>query len=120
MSKALTLTIGFPPSVNRYWRNVKGKTLLSEDGRTYRANTLADVAEQMNGHARLGSARLRVEILANPPDNRKRDVDNLPKGILDSLAFARVFDDDSQIDELEIRRGEVVRGGRVEVRIKRL
>lgn len=28
----LMLTLPFPPSVNSYWRNIKGRTLISEKG----------------------------------------------------------------------------------------
>ena len=36
----------------------------------------------------------------------------------DALAFAQVFDDDSQIDELSIIRGAVEKPGRVIVRLE--
>lgn len=48
-------------------------------------------------------------ISACPPDRRQRDLDNLHKGVLDALAFACVFDDDSQVDDLRIVRGELDR-----------
>lgn len=45
-----------------------------------------------------------MEILANPPDNRRRDLDNLLKGTLDSLQHANIYPDDNQIDKLKIER----------------
>ena len=33
----LQLTLPWPPTVNTYYRNVNGKTLISEKGRQYRA-----------------------------------------------------------------------------------
>lgn len=38
---------------------------------------------------------VEVEILVSAPDNRKRDLDNLAKVVLDSLVNARVLEDDS-------------------------
>ena len=59
------------------------------------------------------------------PDRRKRDLDNLHKGILDGLTHAGVWKDDSQIDDLRIYRcraatGELVieKPGRVVVTIE--
>lgn len=49
--------------------------------------------------------RLKVDIIAYPPDKRRRDLDNLLKAPQDSLQHAGVFHDDSQIADLRIRRG---------------
>jgi Holliday junction resolvase RusA-like endonuclease len=46
----------------------------------------------------------RVVVEVYVPDRRKRDLDNLHKGILDSLTHAGVWGDDSQIDDLRIYR----------------
>lgn len=54
--------------------------------------------------------RLRVELSVTPPDNRRRDLDNLLKAVLDGLGFAGVYDDDSQIDELLVIRRPVRKG----------
>lgn len=48
--------------------------------------------------------RLQVCIEAVPPDARARDLDNVQKALLDALAKAGVYDNDSQIDDLRIRR----------------
>jgi dynein heavy chain len=44
--------------------------------------------------------------------------DNLLKGLLDSLQHAGVYESDSQIDDLRIVRGPVIRGGAVIVQIQ--
>jgi crossover junction endodeoxyribonuclease RusA len=54
-------------------------------------------------------------ITAHPPDKRRRDLDNILKCLLDSLTHAGVWDDDSQVDELAVIRGEIVPGGKVKV-----
>lgn len=107
-----TLTPPYPPSVNSHWRCVGGVVLISTRGRRYRAEVAACVLE---AGIRLGSSRLAVMLDVYPPDKRQRDLDNLPKGILDALQFAHVFDDDSQIDRLTIVRGVVMQGGAVVV-----
>lgn len=109
----LNLTLPWPPTVNTYYRNVQGKTLISAAGRAYRA-AVADQVLVQRGAKQL-SGRLEVSIVAHVPDRRRRDLDNLLKGTLDSLTHAGVWVDDEQIDRLTIERGPV--GGMVKVTI---
>lgn len=120
MDAPLTLILDWPPSVNHYWRNLQGRTLLSAKGRDYRAATAWQCRQQLSGLARL-HGRLAVAITAHPPCRRAFDLDNRLKAVLDALAHGGVYLDDGQIDRLEITRGEVCRPhGRVEVIIKTL
>lgn len=112
----ILLKLPYPPSVNTYWRSVSkgpmaGRVLISEEGRNYRASVL-----QLVDELKLDS-RLRVEIEAVMPDRRKRDLDNLPKAVLDALTHAGVWGDDGQIDDLRIYRGQVEAPGHLWVRI---
>jgi len=50
-----------------------------------------------------------------PPDKRKRDLDNLLKISIDSVMHTGLFKDDSQIDEIYVRRCEVIKDGCLEV-----
>lgn len=109
----LYLMLPFPPTVNTYWRHVGSKVLLSSAGRKYRKAVAFQC--ECQGAWSFGTHRLNVSIDVHLPDNRKRDLDNLPKGILDSLAHAGVYVDDSQIDCLIVRRCFVESPGRVAV-----
>ena len=62
--------------------------------------------------------RLKVDILVFPPDNRRRDLDNVLKAILDSLEDAKVFKDDSLIDDLRVRRMDTFKDGKIEIGIE--
>lgn len=99
----MTYRLPWPPSLNSYWRTWRGRMLLSEKGREYRKAVVACVWQDGAPWQREG--RVSVKIQAFPPDKRKRDLDNLLKGILDSLQGAGLYEDDSQIDELYICRG---------------
>lgn len=117
----ITLYLPFPPSINTYWRHISkgklaGRVLISEKGRQYRAEVLYTIGLARKLVQRL-EGRLAVEIIAHAPDRRQRDLDNLPKAILDALTHAGVWHDDSQIDLLIVRRGEVVSGGEIVLRI---
>jgi crossover junction endodeoxyribonuclease RusA len=59
---------------------------------------------------------LRVEIEAYRPDNRKRDLDNLLKAALDSMAKGMIYNDDSQIKHLTIKWAPTI-GGMLKVKI---
>ena len=47
----------------------------------------------------------------------RRDLDNMPKAILDALETAELFMDDNQVDQLIVERCDIVSGGAVKVRI---
>ena len=111
----MIFSLPWPPSLNTYYRHISrgklaGRTLLSERGRQYRIDSLAAIYEQ-NVPTGLYQNRIGITIGACPLDNRKRDLDNLLKGVLDALTHARVIRDDSDIDDLRIVRGSKVPGG---------
>lgn len=115
----IEITLPWPPSVNHYWRTprsgpLSGRTLISEEGRQYRDAVALQVTLQRARHRT--TARLRVEIEAWMPDRRRRDLDNLPKAVLDSLTHAGVWADDAQIDDLRIYRAPLI-GGMLKVKI---
>ncbi|MCK6431104.1 MAG: RusA family crossover junction endodeoxyribonuclease [Burkholderiaceae bacterium] len=87
--------------------------LISREGRAYRHAVAAADA----GAHRFDADRLDVQIVVQPPDRRRRDLDNILKAPLDAMQAAGVYADDSQIDRLLIERGAVVRDGRLLVRI---
>ncbi len=110
----IELTLPWPPSVNRYWRTFQGRMLISAEGRTYRK----DVADQVliQRGAKHYAGKMRVEIEAWRPDNRRRDLDNLLKAVLDSCTHAGVWEDDSNIVDLRIYWAEHI-GGMLKVKV---
>lgn len=119
------VTLPYPPSVNHYWRHVRVKAgrgaycnrvLISEEGRRYRQAIYNYCT--VNRLPRFGKQPIDVVMLAHPPDNRRRDIDNLFKSVLDALAHAGIYDDDSQITRLSIEKAAVIEGGALLVSIK--
>ena len=118
----ICVTLPWPPSNNRMFRTpttgrLAGRTMLSEAGRKYRAAVATSLILAKAPRAEYHGRRLAVSIFAQPPDRRKRDLDNLPKAILDALVHADIIRDDSDIDRLLIERGEVTKDGVITVEI---
>lgn len=105
----------YPPSVNHYWKSGRDRS-----GRPMRylstaAKDFKRVVGLMCGRRKAFSGRVGVKVLVWTPDRRMRDLDNLLKGLLDSITGAGVIIDDCQIDEIHMRREGVHKGGKVQV-----
>ena len=110
------LTLPFPPSVNGYWRSFRGRNILSKRGREYQK--AAGHALTLQTLPNFGpDTRLHITLILHAPTRAKRDVDNYLKAPLDVLTKAGIWGDDEQIDSLTVRRGEVIKGGRIEVEV---
>ena len=111
----IELDLPLPPSVNHYYRRVGERTLISREGRRFRAGVLAHLATAGIGEL---SGPLRIEIEIYPPDRRRRDIDNVQKALLDALQHGGAYEDDSQIVRLAISKGPPMEGGQSLVRIR--
>lgn len=112
----VVLHLPWPPTVNSYYKVTRnGQRYLDKKVRIFREAVGASVHEQMAGVSLDDS--LFMEVYLFPPDRRKRDLDNYMKGLLDALTQAGLWEDDSQIDQLHIYRGEVVDGGSVRIEV---
>lgn len=110
------LHLGFPPTVNTYYKKSRYGTRISLKGQKYRAAVLSDVEEQFGNTPTL-DGKLLVEVVLYPPDKRIRDLDNYMKALLDALTESGVWEDDSLVDQLHIYRGERVYDGATSVYI---
>jgi len=72
----LTLELPYPPSINHYFRNFRGRTVISAAGRTFRKEICRRLHE---AGVQPMSGRLAVCVDIFPPDHRRRDVDNVQK-----------------------------------------
>jgi len=105
MNKAF-LTIPFPPTLNhnigrrggRYFQSGEYKSFLSQVGWLW----LKAVPMNWSKESRYSVA---IELIYNT--RRKYDVDNRVKPILDALTRAGAWNDDAQVDEILVARGEL-------------
>lgn len=115
----ILFTLEWCPTVNHYWLTHKNYKYISQKGREFRKSVNRIVALNPD-HKKFYSKKLAIHIIANPPDSRKRDLDNLLKAPLDALQNAGVYKDDNQIEEIIIRRGEKGRPGSLDIRLWRV
>lgn len=99
MGEAISFELPWPPSVNRYYRHVGPRVLISREGRRYRmmcVSRLGGVFPKLEGKVKLTGEFY-------PPDARKRDLDNVLKCMIDSLVHAGLMRDDSQIKHIDVQ-----------------
>ena len=115
----ILIVLPYPPSVNAYYRHLpNGRTLISQKGRLFKF-AVARAVMSCRG-AKHYTGRLEVFVSLHPANNRRSDIDNNMKSLLDGLQAAGVFIDDSQIDRLVIERKAIEKGGVAVVTVKEL
>ena len=107
----------WPPSINHYWRHVGYRTLISREGRKFRDRVVAILVAKRCVPLR---GPLTMELAVHPPDQRRRDIDNLFKSILDALQHGGAYVDDSQIIDLHARKCKPRPPGMVHVTLRQV
>ena len=74
--------------------------LISKRGRDWMKIAVHEAKTQANGWFVNGNAS--VEIRAYMPDHRRRDIDNLSKGLFDCMTHAGIWKDDCQVKDMRI------------------
>ena len=83
MTERIEFVLPYPPTVNTYWRRHGNTYFISEAGKRYRRDVALIVRQQ---RLKLNlSGRLAIKVIAEPPDKRRRDLDNILKAPLDAL-----------------------------------
>lgn len=107
------LTLPYPPSWNHYLGQQGNKRFVTKQGKLYHQAVWAIVSQE--GRPRFEDKTVAVCLEVHPPDNRRRDLDNALKVLLDSLKISGVYNDDSQIIGLVAIKMRPVLGGQVNV-----
>lgn len=125
------MLLPYPPSVNRYWRNFRGRMIRSPEAIEYK-DTVAAIA--LESKTQMLNGCVRVDMLLHPPlpkDWEKRvkkdrlwllsvrriDLDNAMKVAIDALQGI-AYDNDRQITALSIGLGHAVQEGGLSVQIR--
>lgn len=110
----IELILPYPPSVNHYFSYYQGRPVLSKDARSYR-HQVRRIAIAHGIKPLMSPLAIRIDI--TPPDDRRRDCDNVQKAVLDALQHAGAFWDDSQVVWLLSIKHESQPGGSIKVQL---
>jgi crossover junction endodeoxyribonuclease RusA len=110
-SLPLFLTLPYPPTDNHAHH---GNHRLTDRTRQFRAEVAAIAVA---AKCRQQTGRLVLHIEAYMPDKRRRDIGNLIKQTSDALQLAGIVVDDEQFDVVTVRRENVLKGGKLVVKI---
>ena len=115
MNPTIRLELPYPPSVNSYWRANGHRRYISKEGVAF-TEEVSLIVKNKNPRS-FGDKQVAISVMLHPRSKRKFDLDNTLKAILDALMKAGMYDDDSQIEYIEIARGEAVDGGKAVVHL---
>lgn len=114
----IEIALPYPPSVNHYWRHTKqGRHYIAPKGVAFREAVYMRCRAISGKNSPLFCKSVDVSVKVFPPDNRRRDIDNILKALLDGLVHGRLLEDDSLIMKLTVEKFEACRGGMVVVKI---
>lgn len=108
----MKLTLPIPISANRYWRNYRGRTVISAEAVAYK-NEVGWLAKAAGAQLMTGDLSLTM-IVYRPA--KRGDLDNYTKILADSLQGI-VYSNDSQIVRILAERRDDKKNPRVEVEI---
>lgn len=113
MQESQTFEIEIPVSANQRLIRSKNRAALinSHKYRDWCERAEWQIRSQRRGATILG--RVGVSVVLHFSDKRRRDLDNVLKGFLDAMTHAGVWEDDSQIDKLNIVRAEPSKPGKL-------
>lgn len=113
MPSTYHLTLSVPPSANRYWRNVRGRNIVSEEGRVYKEQ-IGWEARAQGVHEELeGELAVRMKWYR---EAKRGDLDNRIKIPLDALQGI-AYKNDSQVGDIHIERYEDPGDPRLEIEL---
>lgn len=131
MIKELNLVLPWPPSVNNYKKI--GSIIKTRTGKLYQTrinnhetnafffkvytSTKRHIPEEWVKISVDRTIAYRVDIMMYPPNNRRYDLDNRLKVLLDSLVRAHIIADDSQIMMLRVEKRDIITDGQVVMKI---
>lgn len=128
----LCLELPYPPSVNSYKK--VGRIVKTKTGKLYQQRKNTCHTEKFYFDVYILSKKIKpsewgkfddsstfsLSIYVYPPDNKKRDLDNILKVLLDSLVRAHIIPDDSQVCVLYVEKRSIIEHGKVIVRIQEI
>ena len=105
---------GNPQSTNNIYRSVGHRVYVTSKGKALKEDYQWQIKSQYKGKPKTGDIDLRVELFFG--DNRKRDIDNYNKILLDAFTGI-LWLDDSQIQSLLIIKNKDIKNPRIVINL---
>lgn len=105
------------PSVNGMRAVFRNRLITTKRGRDYH-KAVIDRMESLGLSGEALDGRLHVSMVLYPPTLRKYDIDNYCKAVFDGLSNSGFWLDDEQVISLNIKKGEKVKGGRINLKVR--
>jgi len=110
----VTFTLPLPPMANRYWRNFRGRMVVSAEARRYKVDA-AYRAKMQGAQVLDGELAVRLAVYRKA---RRGDLDGFLKVALDSLNGI-AWHDDRQIVKIDAERHDDKANPRIEITVTR-
>ena len=104
MQGAITIDLPYPPSVNHVWRFGKGRAYRSAKYIAWIEEASLLWITQKSKQPKKIAGPFSLELQVNPPDKRRRDLDNVLKPVLDLVQNLTIVSDDSLCGRLLVER----------------
>jgi crossover junction endodeoxyribonuclease RusA len=117
VSAALSVTLPYPPSVNRLWRQARKRVIRSTQYESWlnAASWFVRDAVLKTGDRKGVSGPYALYVRLCPPDKRARDLDNTLKAISDALKEGAAIEGDHLCQYIEAQWDPSVEGAQVSV-----
>ena len=113
--KHIDVEVDWPPSANNNWMIRRGRFVKTNEAACYK-RLIGNLSYTWEKITFLKD--IEVSIKAYPPDNRKRDIDNLLKITLVALQETHLFENDEQIRKITIERMHKCDKGKLQIRLE--
>lgn len=105
---------GNPQSTNNIYQHTGHRTFMTKKGKELKESYQWQIKSQYKGKPLIKDIDLRIELFFG--DNRKRDIDNYNKILLDAFTGI-LWEDDSQIQSLLIIKNKDIKNPRIEIQL---
>ena len=121
----MKFTMPYPPSLNVYWRNFRGRMVLSSEAKKYKSSVselfkelYEGAVDRPDGGLQALPTKKMVGLKIDVYRPRKSgDLDNTLKAILDSMS-GHLYEDDRQVIEIHAKRHDDKDNPRVEIAVR--
>lgn len=105
-----------PPSINGYRACVRNRLITSKRGRDY-FKSVQGVMDELKLSGEMIEKPVTISLVIHPRTRAKFDVSNYLKAYEDALVKCGFLEDDHWIEYSGIKKGEVIKGGMLKVKV---